>query len=107
MSGQITGIACIYGITISFGELLYLMDTPDCEEDPEDFVRKSLPGGLDLYTHPDWDSDLVLIGTTIVSLDLDPSPEGSKLAPVVNIPDIIDFSRFSDNQPRYYQIPTY
>ena len=98
MTSSIIGISCVYGVTISYTDLLNMYGF-------EDESELSLLPGLNIYTHPDWEDDTVIIGITIVSLDIDPSMSGSTLAPVVTIPDIIDFRQYSDDMPRYYQIP--
>jgi hypothetical protein len=102
MSEEILGIACVYGITISKAELIDILGIEDTED--MDVIKKSLETGMSVYTHPDWD-EMIILGSTIVVLDVDPSLEGSKLAPVITIPDIFDFRKYSEEQPLYYQIP--
>jgi hypothetical protein len=88
---EIIGIACVYGVAVS-------KDLIDAED-------MNLHGsGLSVYTHPDWE-DMVILGTTVVTLDVDPSLTGSTMAPVITIPDVFDFSNYSEERPMYYQVP--
>lgn len=94
---EIVGIACIYGVTMCYSDLVDIADT----DDPLKYFSSK---GLSVLTHPDWD-DMVILGTMIVSLDVDPSLTGSTMAPVITIPDVFDFSEYTDERPMYYQVP--
>ena len=102
---EIIGIACVYGVVTSLVELLTVLDLDDMEaDDPK--LKQSLAPGLSVFTHPDWE-DMVIIGTTVVQLDVDPSLSGSTIAPVITIPDVTDFTQYSEERPMYFQIPMY
>ncbi len=88
---EIIGIACVYGVTIC----------KDLVDQKDDKLHGS---GLSVYTHPDWE-DMVILGTTVVMLDVDPSLMGSTMAPVITIPDVFDFTDYSMERPMYYQVP--
>jgi hypothetical protein len=102
---SLIGIQCVYGVAVSLVELLSVLGLDDMEaDDPE--LKRHLATGLSVFTHPDWE-DMVIIGVTIVQLDLDPSLAGSTMAPVITLPDVTDFSLYTDERPMYYQVPIY
>lgn len=103
MSSQIIGISCVYGVTVSFYELLNIFGLDPDIDLPE--LKELISPGLSIFTHPEWTDDTILLGVVIVSLDMDPSICGSTIAPVITIPDAIDFSQYSNEMPRYFQIP--
>jgi hypothetical protein len=94
---EIIGIACVYGVAICYSDL-------ECVIGDTDPMKYLTSKGLSVHTHPDWD-DMVILGTTVVSLDVDPSLKGSTMAPVITIPDILDFSEYTHERPMYYQVP--
>jgi hypothetical protein len=112
---QIIGIACVYGVTVSYTDLLLNLDLDldltlhlnlDLDLDLKS-ITKYLPTGLNVFSHPEWDDDTVIIGINIITLDVDPSREGSTMAPVITLPDITDFREFTLDKPMYYQVPIY
>ena len=104
---QIIGIACVYGVTVSYTDLLLNLNLDlDLNLDLKS-LTKYLPTGLTVFSHPEWDDDTVIIGINIITLDVDPSREGSTMAPVITLPDITDFSEFTLDKPMYYQVPIY
>ena len=117
---QIIGINCVYGVLVSFIDLANILgvevevgveveldhSTEIAAEDLNNLSR-ALPTGLSLFRNPEWDADVILLGVTIFKLDVDPSQNGSRIAPVITLPDAIDFSPFTDSQALYYQIPIY
>ena len=104
---DIIGISCVFGVTIGYSDLLSIFDIDPCEPAAMTLLQASLfqrSTGMSVYTHPDWE-DMVILGTTVVTLDVDPSLQGSTMAPVITIPDVLDFSEYSNDRPMYYQIP--
>jgi hypothetical protein len=108
---QVIGISCVYGVSISLIELFSILDIDLDEVDTDTLVqvddpriKRKLPSGLSVFTHPDWD-DMVILGSVIVTLDIDPSITGSTMAPVITIPDVVDFTDYTDECPMYYQLP--
>jgi hypothetical protein len=104
---DIIGISCVFGVTIGYSDLLSIFDIDPHFDQAFAMLQQLLSKkstGMSVYTHPDWE-DMVILGTTVVTLDVDPSLQGSTMAPVITIPDVIDFSEYSDERPMYYQVP--
>ena len=100
---EIVGIVCVYGVAVSLVELLAVLDI----DDMDDINLAGLkPSGLSVFTHPDWE-DMIILGVPIVQLDVDPSLTGSTMAPVITLPDITDFTPYTEERPMYYQVPIY
>jgi hypothetical protein len=107
---EIVGIACVYGITVSLIELQSILDIDeeinfqDLQQVDDPNIKRYLPSGISVYTHPDWD-EMVILGSVIVTLETDPSLTGSTMAPVITIPDVFDYTLYTDERPMYYQVP--
>ena len=100
---EIVGIVCVYGVAVSLVELLAVLDIDDMDLVQ---LKPHLASGLSVFTHPDWD-DMIILGVPIVQLDVDPSLKGSTMAPVITLPDITDFTPYTEERPMYYQVPIY
>lgn len=108
---EIIGISCVYGVPVSYTELILILNL-DLELDLKltltlKAVSKYLPSGLELFSNREWEDDRLILGINLITLDVDPSREGSTMAPVITLPDITDFSFFTDEKPMYYQIAIY
>lgn len=100
---EIVGIVCVYGVAVSLVELLSVLGLDDMDLAQ---LKQHLASGLSIFTHPDWD-DMIILGVPIVQLDVDPSLSGSTMAPVITLPDITDFTPYTEERPMYYQVPIY
>jgi hypothetical protein len=103
---DIVGIVCVYGVTVSLIELLAVLDLDMSQQYDSSELKEYLPSWLSVFTSPDWD-DMIILGVPVVQLDLDPSLIGSKMAPVITIPDVTDFTPYTEERPMYYQVPIY
>jgi hypothetical protein len=107
---DIIGIACVFGVTVSLMDLLSILDIEieseyvNLQQVDDPLIKSRLPSGMSVFTHPDWE-DMVILGSVIVTLDVDPSLTGSTLAPVITIPDVFDYTVYTEESPMYYQVP--